>query len=434
MKKRLTLLLSVLLLLCFGACSLTLPDPEQVGDTAETLTPFYRVEPRQIEYSEGYTPVTSAYAYNALPLQGEKELYTALTEAFYSISAELDEATGMYAMPQVKLTDYSLTEAQVRTAAKAVCDDHPEIFWATGTIGFYSGEGMTIVQVYSRFSPEEIDRRVDAVRAEANAFYATIPEGLSAYEREILVHDYLLEHITYTEKVDTEDFALNHPDIYTVYGALVTGDAVCEGYTRSFQMLLNGLGVDCAAVTGSGKDEMHIWNVVRLGGSWYNVDVTWDDREEGYARYMYFNVTDDYLAEDHTRSPLFSEMTDDQINGSSGDYNASVMNLFVPACEDASMGYYVRETVHLTDYDAAEVQRALLVSAARQDDYFVFYVEEPLDYDETLRALFVEYPQYFFSYINAVNDDLTDYSIDNSNISYYALPKNRAIAVMLHYY
>ncbi|MGH2152895.1 transglutaminase domain-containing protein, partial [Enterococcus faecalis] len=81
-------------------------------------------------------------------------------------------------------------------------------------------------------------------RAAANNFFATVPDGLSAYEREIMVHDYLIENVSYDSEVDMINLDNNNPDIYNAYGALANHVAVCEGYARAFQMLMNGLGVD----------------------------------------------------------------------------------------------------------------------------------------------------------------------------------------------
>lgn len=63
--------------------------------------------------------------------------------------------------------------------------------------------------------------------------------------------------------------------IYTAYGALVEGDAVCQGYALAYKLLLDKCGIDSVLVT---SNEMgHAWNLVKLDGSWYHVDVTWDD-------------------------------------------------------------------------------------------------------------------------------------------------------------
>lgn len=434
MKKGLSLLLILLLSLCLCSCSIWQYLPVSVAHrTDETVTPYLEVVPDELTYSEGYAPVESQYSFNSLPLAGEKQLYLGLLDVCFDISRDESDDVGRYPMPQIRVP-YSLTEAQVRTAVKAVTDDHPEVFWITGTIGYYSDDDMTIIQVYSSCSPEEIDERINAVRAVANAFYATVPDGLSEFDRELMVHDYLTERVAYDTDVDPVNPADNDPAIYTVYGALVNQVAVCEGYARAFQMLLNGLGVDCVGLMGQSENQLHMWNAVKLEDNWYQTDVTWDDREEPYARYIYCNVTDDFMTGDHTLSPMFNTLDDDAINGVGGEFSADIMNLFVPTCTDDTMGYYYQKTPHLDDYDGEDVKKGLLASADKQEGFFVFYIDETLDYNEALTLLFTDYPQYFFDFISAVNNTLTDYSIDSSNLSYFIYEKSRIAAVELHYY
>lgn len=438
MKRLLILLIAVLLIVPMCSCSaikeivrdtLTIKDPD-IDDTK----PYQKIEIKELTYSEGYTPVTSTYSYDALPLEGEKALYHELAGVCYDISPEYSEEAHKYPMPEVKLQGYSLSEAQVRTVLKALSDDRPEFFWSCGTVGYYSDPESTIVQMYSRYSPEEVGERLGVVRAAADGFYASVPDGLTAYERERVVYDYLIDNTAYDEDVDTDSTENNDPDIYTVYGALVNRVAVCEGYARSVQMLLNGLGVDCICVTGYAGDELHMWNEIRLGDEWYACDVTWDDREESYARYCFFNLTSEQMGEDHTLAPMFSELSEEEINGAVEGLSADVMNLTAPECTDSTMSRYYRECPHLSDYDGVEVKNALYAAALKYDEYFVFYIDDALDYDEATELLFREYPQYFFSYVNSVNGYLEDYSIDSTNVGYIRLSRNRAVVIELIYY
>ena len=436
MKRVLSIIIAILLTGCLCSCGFL--EAFSIGDlphrTDETVVPYREIVPDHLTYSEGYQPVSSTYSYDALPKEGEKKLYQRLLKSCYDISPDKTEETERYAMPRIDLSGYSLSEAEVRTVSKAITDDHPEIFWLTGTIGYYSDDSMTAIQIYSNFSPEEVKTRVNAMRAVANEFYATVPDGLSESEREIMVHDYLIDRIDYDTDIDTINLDNNNPDTYTAYGALVNRVSVCEGYARAFQMLVNGLGIDCVGVIGRSQNQMHIWNAVKLDGEWYYVDPTWDDQEESYARHLYCNINERYLLEDHTIAPLFNQIKDDEINGITGEYSASLMNIFVPDCTADELFYYKQKSPRLRDYDGAQVKSGLLTAAEDQEDHFVFYVDESMDYQTAITDLFVDYPQHFFTYINAVNNSLSSYSIDESNVGYIAHEKSRIVAVELHYY
>lgn len=83
----------------------------------------------------------------------------------------------------------------------------------------------------------------------------------------IFIHDTLATNCKYDTTVQKTS--------YTAYGALVNGTAVCQGYSFAFAQLMTELGIECT-VAYSMKDN-HMWNCVKIGNSWYNVDVTYDD-------------------------------------------------------------------------------------------------------------------------------------------------------------
>ena len=113
-----------------------------------------------------------------------------------------------------------------------------------------------------------------AVEAVVASVLPQLNQG-SDYDRVKKVHDYLCNHITYT---------LNGgPEIYTAYGALVEGKAVCEGYAIAFQRFMEAMGIPCYIASGTIKGEGHAWNLVQLNGQWYHLDATWDDQEWGIA-------------------------------------------------------------------------------------------------------------------------------------------------------
>ena len=64
---------------------------------------------------------------------------------------------------------------------------------------------------------------------------------------------------------------------HTAKGALLKKVAVCDGYSHAFQMVMRKLKIPCRFVTGSSGSVGHAWNMVKLSGKWYHIDVTFDD-------------------------------------------------------------------------------------------------------------------------------------------------------------
>ena len=123
-----------------------------------------------------------------------------------------------------------------------------------------------------------------------------IKPGMTDYEKELAIHDYIVTHCEYGYEDYSNDYA------YRAYGALVQGKAVCNGYAEAMALLLNCVGVESDIMTGWANGELHAWNRVKLDGNWYQVDSTWDDpvpdRGE-FAGHQFFNVTDDIMDDTH---------------------------------------------------------------------------------------------------------------------------------------
>lgn len=122
---------------------------------------------------------------------------------------------------------------------------------------------------------------------------ALVTPQMSEYDQVKAFHDYLVNSITYGGSSDRR---------FTAGGALVDGVAVCDGYAMALDLLCYLSGIDCVRVTGSAGGQNHAWNKVRVNGSWYNIDVTWDDpvSSRPMLLYDYFLISDAAISRDHT--------------------------------------------------------------------------------------------------------------------------------------
>ena len=116
-------------------------------------------------------------------------------------------------------------------------------------------------------------------------------------EKEIFIHDELCRLVSYGDDKEANN------DDDCVIGALVDGKANCDGYADAFYLIgrLAGLNVRYflgAGITEEGKEEDHMWNLIKLGRNWVMVDVTWDDKE-GEASYKWFNRGAEGMKKDH---------------------------------------------------------------------------------------------------------------------------------------
>ncbi len=130
-----------------------------------------------------------------------------------------------------------------------------------------------------------------------------ITEEMSDYEKELAVHDWMIAWAEYDQAaLSSLPGAQPTPDSDNPYGFFTGRAAICTGYTSTFQLLMDLLDIECVTVEGTAYNgtEDHAWNMVRLDGDWYCVDVTWDDPVSSTpvspaAAHMYFNVTSDFM-------------------------------------------------------------------------------------------------------------------------------------------
>ncbi|MBQ9749898.1 MAG: hypothetical protein IJV87_04850 [Clostridia bacterium] len=218
----------------------------------------------------------------------------------------------------------SITIDEFSDAASIFFSDHPECFWWLG-----GGNYSVLQDAIKVFYPEylfEIDD-IAAKRAELDAVVDEVlkgvPEG-STFDKALYLHDKVAETVIY--KYGTHD--------QTPYGALVLGEAVCNGYSTAYQLLLMRSGIRAWTVNGYSKDEPHAWTVVWLDDeTCVYTDVTWDDQDDhGVILRNYFNMSLDEIDDDHFVNELF----------------------VLPECNHDDQGYYEVIGAVINDSDGVE--------------------------------------------------------------------------------
>ena len=108
---------------------------------------------------------------------------------------------------------------------------------------------------------------------------ARVNDSMNDVSKAYALHDWLCDRATYNfdaAGAGSEDSDA-YPSSFTAYGCVVEGLGVCQSYTLALADMLNRAGVENAPLLVDAMN--HAWNMVQIGGSWYNVDATWDDSE-----------------------------------------------------------------------------------------------------------------------------------------------------------
>lgn len=183
---------------------------------------------------------------------------------------------------------------EIKLVYNAFSGDYPEIFWTRSVSGIYSSSSDSCFcsQLSYNDYANDLATNKAAFKAAADAIMQNLPSG-SDYQKELYLHDALVNRITYNYEMAQEQNA---------YTAIVDGEAVCAGYAHAFQYMLMRAGIESYYVTGTGNGGSHAWNLVKIGGQWYFADISFDDPagDQPSLFYAYFNITTAMLEEDHT--------------------------------------------------------------------------------------------------------------------------------------
>lgn len=159
------------------------------------------------------------------------------------------------------------------------------------TIEFnYISEGNPLVK------KKELDKAIQTI------IQKNIKSSMSDYEKVKALHDYIVLNTAYDDENYVKDTIPE--DSYNAYGALVNHRAVCQGYSEALNILCKEAGIDSYVIDGKMNDgECHAWNIVRIEGNTYHLDVTHDDpvpNVDGYVQYNYFLTTDEMMKNSRT--------------------------------------------------------------------------------------------------------------------------------------
>lgn len=125
-----------------------------------------------------------------------------------------------------------------------------------------------------------------------NILSEIIKPTMNDHEKIKAVHDYIILNGNYD---------LNQIN-YSDYDLLTEGTSVCNGYALLTYNMLQELNIPVKLVTGTGNDELHIWNMVKLGEYWFHLDTTWNDPvpDTNMVSYRYYMLTEKEISKDHT--------------------------------------------------------------------------------------------------------------------------------------
>lgn len=176
----------------------------------------------------------------------------------------------------------------------------PELDYVAGVTYRYRNDAadepsctVTSFTLTYQLSPEQLASYEEGMAAAVDRLLEGVDRSSSEFELVLAAHDALVRSCS---------FSRDSSAAHTAYGALVEGRAANRGYADALCVLLGELGVGCVTVQASETGVP--WNMVRVDGAWYHVDVAWDDPSpdggaDADVSRRYCLVGDAAIARDH---------------------------------------------------------------------------------------------------------------------------------------
>lgn len=457
-KRGLSVAILLLTLLTFSSCTQT---PQSTKDTAARLTQysdmplsgedvdigshddaygFHIVNRIAFTHPEGYQSKHVAHSYQTLKKDSQKTIYEKVIDACYCFSDEKVENKSTYRMRPVILSGTDYTGKETEAAIIAVLDDHPEIFWMDYLFDLKTdtASGTTSLILRSLYTADQVVEMMKQLDSALASFYREMPKELSEYEREVYVYKYIIDHCVYDDNIiNNEQYEVEHPSLYNLYGVMVDHQAVCEGYAYGFDYLCSELGIDTVCICGTVEieeedagvtDSLHLWNAVVLDDEWYMADVTWDDPDEDEELkdvFTYLNVTQKVMEQDHTLDKTYEQITDAEYSR----LECYINNFLPPSCTATDYCYYLHEGIRLSSPDVDALSKGFVQAAQKKSSALMVNVDSDTFTSQTLTQALFDGDQPYYQALEKANTALANAPLDAQADAVYYHYEDRDLIV-----
>ncbi len=334
-------------------------------DAATKIIPRKTPTSETGKYGDVYTPEAPdretdvKYFYYSYATESEKKAYDIMLEAIKTHAESVDVA--------------GFTFEEKCRIVKMIAYDHPEIFWYNNI----SGLGDKVIFHYGATAEEcaALQVRIDEAAAK---YLEGIDDSMTAYDVALNLQIKMINSVDYdTVQLNIEAAEGGTPEdkidyIRTICGVFIDHEAVCAGYARAMQYLLQKCGIESAYAAGiahcsDGTSGPHAWNIVKMDGDYYYIDTTWDDSSNTIQSVKNYDLGFSYFGlttEEMQRSRDFSRCP-----------------IQMPVLTATRANYYTHNNLVLTSFDVNRIKEIAVNAATAKQDFFTFKCASAAVYD-----------------------------------------------------
>lgn len=288
-----------------------------------------------VVYQTEWDKYSSNYIYNNLN-STEQTFWDALDYvcALYLTGEDDAVSTSGMVLPDYTISYSSLSLERATEIFLMFNYSNPQYYFINGGYAYIESRGILVPTFYTEFqSGSKRSQATQAMKNTITSWESTIASAGSTEQKAKAAHDLIAKKVQYDDNYLTNPENPFHQSAYSVF---CDDHSVCAGYTKAFEMLMNGAGIDTIALLSTD----HAWNRIRINDSWYHTDCTWDDMDgySGYEMiYNFFNRSESVIRSDGTHE--IQSMFDGKLPAStldSGAGNTSIGKCATPSKKTAT--------------------------------------------------------------------------------------------------
>lgn len=359
-------------------------DPESAAEPGASLSGIdAQAAAQRSDYEATQTPLYEEYSYFIPELsEAERSNFTALYQ-------------GILAFQESIPLPVPASSEEVKDLMSILSTECPELLQLGSTWSQRSNllDSVTMVSPSYIMDQETYRTKRGAVETLLTQFHTQL-DGSGIYQTELALFNYIIEHCVYSTEAQ---------DCQNAYGALIDGQAKCDGRAKALVWCLRSFGITSSVITGSN----HAWVLAKIEGYHYNVDPTYDDNEiDGVqypCSYAHFNVPEASIADN--------------------PYPAD--ELFVrrgyPATVHWDGNYHVRSGLWVPAGQSGQELFLSLLSAAAQAGHGLINLRFESAQDLALAS--ASYPDWIQTFLNETGTgcNITSYDCSDRNILFLEL-------------
>ena len=196
----------------------------------------------------------------------------------------------------IDISKYNISRDDIGEIYFSFLRKHAELFFVPTSFNYqFYQDSSTVISItpeYLYTKPVKIKKQAEFDR-EVNKAIASASSCKTDFQKALAIHDYIITTAEYDE-AELEGNSKTHEESHTAYGVLVNKIGVCQSYTFAYTAIMNKMGIPCYTA----QVPSHVWNVIKLGGKWYHIDLTFDDPLSdniGRVSHKYFLLSDTAL-------------------------------------------------------------------------------------------------------------------------------------------